>query len=352
MDQTLPSRIPGVRYVGVPPEFREHPLLSRGPYFTLPAPLLVSVVREVGKDRFDAELLDMEHVLSNVCGDHRSRVGFWGGQPIDFPLLRPGMDLTSDFLVRGTAKLLGKSPQEARALLALGEQRLNWTHEVRRGYCGWLMTNGAFVEEHWRIFESWRDEVTQHGIPRMGPVVRDASAVPGAQLAEGRTESFLRQFEEFFIRWRLEGMPAPFVPNPMGPSLPVIDLRPVLGHMRRGGTTFHIPDTFPVPSRDELRSMLEDALRERTAPDHLAEWFEIVHSENVTKNQIPRYARIFEVQHYLRVLHARHATALRRKKSVLMTALANFLRVSEDTVERDLAGIAGRLGPDWYLPSS
>jgi hypothetical protein len=112
------------------------------------------------------------------------------------------------------------------------------------------------------------------------------------------------------------------------------------------------PDICPVPSRDKLREILEEALRERSAPDYLSEWFEIVHSDNVAKNQIPRYARIFEVQHYLRALYARHAAALERKKSAIALAISEYLTVSDDSIERDLSFIADRLGPDWYLASA
>lgn len=121
--------------------------------------------------------------------------------------------------------------------------------------------------------------------------------------------------------------------------------------MRRSGTTFYIPDICPVPTRDTLRTTIEEALRNRHAPDYLAEWFDIVNSDNVAKNQIPRHGRIFEVQHYFRALHARHSEALRRKKSALIFALAEYFRVSDDTVERDLSFITSRLGSDWYLPS-
>lgn len=214
------------------------------------------------------------------------------------------------------------------------------------------MTNRAFREEHHQIFQDWADEVARHGIPNMGPVVRDAQAIPAVQLAEEKTGRFLQDFEQFFIRWRLEGMPAPLVPQPMGVHLPVTDLRPVLGHMRQGGTTFYIPDICPVPSRDELRKILEEALRQPNAPDYLAEWFEIVHSDNVAKNQILRFARIFELQHYLRALYARHGATLKRKKSALVLALSEYLGVSDDTIERDLKFIADRLGPDWHLASA
>ena len=54
--------------------------------------------------------------------------------------------------------------------------------------------------------------------------------------------------------------------GPMGAYLPVADLRPVLGHMRQGGTTFYIPDICPIPSRDKLRERIEETLRDRNAP--------------------------------------------------------------------------------------
>lgn len=342
----------GFRSQGVPERYRGHPLLTGGPYFTLPAPLLNRVVAEVGKGRFDAKLVEMESALSEVCGDHSSNIGFWRGQAVNFLHLRPDNDLTFDFFVQNMVQMQWcKTEHEARAILDLLGQRLDWASDVRKAYCGWLMTNTAFLDEHARIFETWLDQVTQSGVPNMGPVVRDALAVPGSQLAEGEVKQFIREFEGFFIRWRLDDMPAPFLPNPMGPHLPVMDLSPVLGHMRSGGTIFYLPDIFPVPSRDKVREMLEEALRDLNGPEHLAEWFNIVHSDNVAKNQIPRYARVFEVQHYTRAVYARHATALQRKKSALIIALAAYLGVSDDTVERDLSLIADRLGADWRLPS-
>lgn len=350
MNQPAPSEMPGMRSVGVPQQYRGHPFLSAGPYFTIPEPLLRRVIAEVGNDRFDSGLLEMENALSRVCEDHSFQIGFWGGQPIQFQLLRP-RDLSADFLVQGLQKW-GKSEEEARAILALAGQRLDWTSDVRRAYCGWLMTNHTFIDEHRQVFEERQEEVAQHGVPIMGPVTHNARATPGVQLADARMKRFLRAFEDFFVRWRLEGMPAPFVPQPIGIHLPVTDLRPVLGHMKHGGTTFYIPDLFPIPSHDKFREMLEDALRKRSSPDHLAGWFDIVQSDNRARNQIPRYARIFELQHYMRALHGRHAEALRRKKSALITAFSEFFDVSNDTIERDLQLIAGQLGRDWYLPDA
>ena len=119
----------------------------------------------------------------------------------------------------------------------MGGQRLDWTADVRRGYCGWLMTNRAFVDEHRQVFQVWANQVAQNGVPEWDPWCEMPSRSRAFNSPKGKQE-FIRAFEEFFIRWRLEGMPAPFVPQPMGVHLPVADLRPVLGHIRQGGTTF------------------------------------------------------------------------------------------------------------------
>ncbi|MBI1347828.1 hypothetical protein GC163_16250 [bacterium] len=41
------------------------------------------------------------------------------------------------------------------------------------------------------------------------------------------------------------------------------------------GTTIFIPDIAPLPSRDALRSLMEEAVRQTTAQaSHLRDWFE------------------------------------------------------------------------------
>jgi hypothetical protein len=61
---------------------------------------------------------------------------------------------------------------------------------------------------------------------------------------------------------------------------------------------------------------------------------------------------VFEVQHYVRALYGRHATALHRKKAALKIALGEYLGVSDDSIERDLHFIGQRLGSHWYLPTA
>lgn len=339
----------------VPEEYRNHPLLHAGPFFTLPRQLMEEVDLAIGPACLDPNLHRMELALSQQCGDHTARIGLWGGTYIRFDLLRSLALAFPEELIREYVDAGGATREQLDAVLAIGDQRLQWASRIRRGYCGWLMTNRQFLNEHQRLFEDWTTEVAVHGIPVMGSVVNSgkARAIEGISVIDvepaGDLIAFVRAFENFFIRWRLDGMPAPFAPVPLSLHFPVCDLRPMVGHMRRGGTTFYLPDIFPVPSRDELRRMLEESLRAETLTDHLATWTEIVQSDNAARNQIGRYARIFEIQHYLRALYIRHRNSLQKKKTALKQALAAFLSVSVDAVEADLQLIAHSLGPKWYL---
>jgi len=113
------------------------------------------------------------------------------------------------------------------------------------------------------------------------------------------------------------------------------------------GASLYSPDIFPVPTREVLRNMMEESLRGSQSPEHLASWNKLVGSKNVAKNQIARLGRIFELQHYCRILQERYPEAIRRRQGALERALAIFMDVSSETVHRDLQFIRRRLGAGW-----
>ena len=121
---------PGMHFVQVPQAYQDHPLLQDGPYFTLPGPLLTDVIREVGQDRFDADLLEMDRALSNTCDDHSASIGYWGGQPINYLLLRPNTDFESSFAVEAltqsgmTAEMARQKPDQCQRTVELDERSL------------------------------------------------------------------------------------------------------------------------------------------------------------------------------------------------------------------------------------
>jgi hypothetical protein len=116
--------------------------------------------------------------------------------------------------------------------------------------------------------------------------------------------------------------------------------------MNSGGA-FVLPDIYSVPSREQLRGMLEDSLHRASSAEHLSDWMKLIAADNAAKKSFAMFARLFEVQHYYRLLHHRHEAALRRKLGPVKDALAAFLEVERRTIDEDLKFLNQRLGPEW-----
>ncbi len=212
------------------------------------------------------------------------------------------------------------------------------------------MTTPQFLAEHDDLFAKWGRMVGQYGIPLTGMVATKPSEPPKLwrELTGRNTAAFVEAFKEFYRRWRLARLAAPNLPEPVGPALAPLTVPELIRRTETGGLTYHLPDIFPVPSRDELRGALENA-RSQAEPDHLREWFELIRGDNVGKSEIYPLGRRFELQHFWRALHERHPNALHGEAYSLRHAFALFLHVSPETVRKDLSKIADRLGPNWHL---
>jgi hypothetical protein len=136
---------------------------------------------------------------------------------------------------------------------------------------------------------------------------------------------------------------APYLPVPRGPLLSGFIPTTLLPQLVGTGRLFYFPDTYPIPSRDQLRQLLDDSLHGGEPPEHLKEWMGFIDQKNPAKNKIARFARLVELQHYWKALLARHAAALDGNQERLVQALASFLKVSEDTIQRDLRLLQERL---------
>lgn len=153
--------------------------------------------------------------------------------------------------------------------------------------------------------------------------------------------------EQFLLRWRLAALAGPFLPVPAKPLMAGVFPPHVVQRMMGSGGVFYLPDTMPVPSRDQLRVMLDGALHRGEKQEHLAEWFDIVRSDNSARNQMDPFARLFELQHYWRILHQRHANAIYRRIGKLKSAFAAIFSVRTEQISQDLTAIRKRLGGDW-----
>jgi hypothetical protein len=323
-------------------KFLRHALIRDRYFFTLPRGLWDQTYRQIGADAFVPELTELEDELGAICRDHSSNAGLWHGRAFVYNYLRrSGIPRISAAEMRWDINQASLDRQ-----LRIAEQRLNGAAITARGYLGWLSVNPQFLDEHDALLHAHHKAIARwgtaaFGLPTLLPELEWATTEEkmAFQFADGK-------FVEFFCRWRLQGLAAPYLPIPLGPLLagqipPVILQR----YLQTGGL-FVIPDTFPIPSRDEFRGMLDDALH-ASPPEYLTEWMTIIAGNNTGKQQISRFARLFELRHFWCVLHHRHSAALYRKSTVLKQVLASFLRTSEKSIHADLIEIRRRLGENW-----
>ena len=315
------------------------------PFLTLPAGLLDALQTHLGEYAFDPEAWRIERLLSERFGDHAQSVGLWRGEPVSFYLLRRnGLDtLTIDqSLLRDLGWDLTLA--QVQRQLSIGEERSEWLSRIAKGYAGWLMTNAQFLDEHDRFLADFSESALDLGLPFL-PMAAAEHVPLEASVVAPLAKPFRDALMAFCLRWRLSGLAAPDLPVPIRPMMP---MAPTLAKMplTQAGALFFLPDTFPIPSRDELRGILDESLHTTVSP-HLADWAALVAGNKTVKSPIERFARLFELQHYCRQLQRRHATAINRRKDKIELALATFLSVSEATVHGDLLFISRRLGRDW-----
>ncbi|MFO0821176.1 MAG: hypothetical protein U1A77_24745 [Pirellulales bacterium] len=336
-------------------KYRDHAWLRDRYFYSLPRSLWNHVVKELGENAFDADALAMELELSNLCGDHSATVGFLRGRRISYGFLRrseirrPSLKEVQEL---GWDIDVSKLKQNLDTL----EERSNRFFQPLQAYAGWLMSEPTFLNEHDVFFESWSSFVA-NGALNQSPFAlnggtlgenHDAqSPFADSSSADPEWTGFLSDYEAFCRRWRLTGLAGPWLPIPRGPLLLGEMPASIVQQLVREGGLFWIPDTIPVPSRDELRRILDDALHGGEQPTHLTPWKEIIASDNAARKELARFRRVFEVQHYWRILKTRHADSLLRREGKFKQALASFLDVSVDCIHRDLLFLKARLGDDW-----
>jgi hypothetical protein len=240
-----------------------------------------------------------------------------------------------------TCQALGWQENRAQLenVLRLAETQLRFFAQAAKGYLGWLMLNPVFLEEQNELLQKWHREIEKLGLPQLALATTGKPPKKITRKMPPRFPAFFEQFEQFYLRWRLLGLATPNLPIPLTPQTPLPAPILAMGPMNRVGSLFFVPDTYPIPSRDQLRNLLEDSLRHRREEEHLSEWSKIVSGKNSAKNRIERYARLFEMQHYVRILTERHSELMEGHVHELEAALAKFLDCRPPTIHRDLSFI-------------
>lgn len=338
---------PATNNLVVPARFLHHPLVEDRFFFTIPVPLWGMIFRQLGKDALGEGAVELEQTLSEIGGDHWSRAGFWKGLAFSCDLLcaAPKWKPSAE-----DAKSAGWEVNQAKLdnVMRICEKRTEGFGRTARAYAGWLLTNRVFLDEHDALFTQWSNMVRRWGLNRLGILLPKGGFLPGDDAtADPQWPDFSTAFNEFFARWRLQGFAAPYLPIPLQPLMSGSFPMSVVPQVNRAGGTYCLPDTFPVPSRDDLRNMLEDSLHGSDKPDYLAEWMELIDGHNSAKKPLIKFARLFALQHYWRILNQRHCQAIGRKHGILKEVLGRFLEVSWDTIHRDLLFINKRLEKGW-----
>jgi hypothetical protein len=231
------------------------------------------------------------------------------------------------------------------------DRRLSWANTARRGYAGWLILNLQFISEQEMFFHQNAEGISLFGLQM--PVKLSADA--GTRAAE-LFDPYCRRLETFCLRWHLTGLAGPYLPQPVGLQFPLGHLPAGQGTSAQLGAMLFIPAISPVPGREELRAMVEEAIPRNQAPEHLQPWLDIVRKESSAKRSLEAYARAFRLHHFWRVAHCRFPSAFTGNVARLRRAFAEFLlnpksddqaECGAEAIRKDLQGLHKVHGLDW-----
>ena len=316
---TVLSQTP-LKPVSIPRKWQRHPLIRGQTFYTIPRPLLDGLGHICNSAKLDQELWELERELSQLNGDHTSRIGFVDGMPLYSMFLRD-TPLSQSLLQDIRARMPDADAAERE--IATLQNRLQASRRDLRAYAGWLMTNRQFLDEQQKVLQDLQAVGIGPALPLpVDPRMMATMQSWGYQAESPAKQVATQQLQAFCHRWRLQQLVAPGLPLPQ--SRQMLQGQLLSATLQAEGSGFGvvlIPDTMPIPRESELRSLMHDAIR-ATGTAHLTDWLRIITPANPAKKELVRYARIFEVQHYYRCLMSRHAAACQRQKFLIMPVLA------------------------------
>ena len=173
---SIPALDPRCNNGTAPARFLHHPLVEGRYFFSLPRKLWDSVYNSIDKEAFDAEVVELERTLSDMCGDFSFNVGLWQGRVFSYNLLRESpLDLSS----AECAATLKKNKIHLEHLARSYEERSKVFHRTTRAYVGWLLTNSDFLDEHDELFAAWTPMIQRWGLDRLGTPPMTGMFLPG-----------------------------------------------------------------------------------------------------------------------------------------------------------------------------
>lgn len=339
--------LPGFRRHEIPEEYRSHKLVAGTTFYVLPLSLQ-NALQKIIPDFQKADLWQMEQKLSQAAEPVYHCIGCIDGQLVlNYDLLPEPKRTTASSVPKKWNNLPVKDriqDQHLENVLVEGDQRLGWIRKVARAYCGWLMTESDFVGEYEQYAARWPAYVRESRFPRLGlPKAVVQQFADELEPAGQQDREFVEETKRLCVRWQLKEIVGPYLPDPLRPQVPVLSIDLVTDMMRQGGSLIYLPRNFSLMGEQELRSLLEDVVRGSMPPEHLRGWGAIAASNRQTKgSEFDRLGRLFELQHYWRILHQRWANRLVRKKAALMQSFADYYGLSFDQIKDDVKKILHR----------
>ena len=161
------------------------------------------------------------------------------------------------------------------------------SREVSRAYNGWLILNSEFLKEHAQILARWGREARRFGLKAPTPHSDDKvhQTIPTyAQFTSDR--------DKFVSRWQLTVLAGSYLPTPAQAHAPLAGGATGTLPDPSLGTTFFFPTIAPLPDRQELFKMIEEAIQRHRLPKHLDDWSQLMATDNGRGKSITRLARI------------------------------------------------------------
>ncbi len=319
----------GGRTMELPKALRNESRLQHDPLYAIPAEMLEALGDRNGGPRLDARAQEVESRLTDHC-ERVGIVGYEGGRPVQYDLLRSterDVAIYWDLMQQYNSRA-GKPPPSADVHAEL-RRKLGHLANVPRGFAGWLVTNRGFLAERDTLYRRHHGAIDRYGLP---PAGLTWMAYDPRRKPRGKHEAFLCELADFCVRWRLQGMAARDLPVPLGPQVPILQSPIMLRHLNAGGFGMFLPDTFPVPSRDELRE-IGTAIQAQRLPAHLAGWGKIIRRESDDLG-VARYGNMLIVHHVLNALRSRHPRLFPRNIGRIDAAIAHHVGVDCESVRK------------------
>ncbi len=339
----------------LPERLRNHPLVSGKWFYTLPSSVLVKLCSALGPDCFDADILDLDRATSHQADAIKGCVGFHNGLPISDLHLRPLPPINFD---DPTVK---KCLEEWRAAgykvpASNGEttENLEALKKPQRAYLGWLLTNRLFLAELQDLrtqFPDAFDGVQSPPAPILFSAISNREDLP--QFLEPNRNSTSQAVRDFCQRWRFSRIVGPATYSPISVQFPVALPTRTEIDAQSSGSLLYIPDIAPVPNRDLLERLIQNVVKQTIQREpHLAEWYQLAHAGKLGRKTLNLFAKIYELQHYIRVLYSRHGDRLNRQQSKICNVIGDHVGLNSDQIRLTMKRIRQRLGNGWLAPES